>query len=98
MFMSFTLCDIGNLAIFSSDALWYACQDFYHAVDMSKEEIKHDTSICNTIRPSIACYYAVAIGLAVMYATPAIVFVLVSWPHDCFYCLGMHPDTRISNF
>ena len=98
MFASFILCDIGNLAIFASDVLWYSCEDFYHSVDMSPEEISKDTSICNTIRPSIACYYTVAVGLALMYATPGIVFVLVSKPHDCFHCLGMHPDTRISNF
>ena len=98
MLLSFVLCDIANMAILASDVLWYSCEDFYNAVDMSPEEISQDTSVCNTIRPSIACYYTVAVGLALMYSMPAIVFVLVSWPHDCFHCLGMQPDNRISNF
>ena len=48
--------------------------------------------------PSIYCYYQLTPFLCAVYAFPAIIYVMIAKPHDCFYCLSVRPECRISNF
>ena len=98
MTLSFALCDLGNMFIYASDCLDIVCNLYSDQIDQTREEMRADKSICNVHAPSPNCYQPVAPFLTVIYALPALFFVLVAKPHDCFYCLSMRPENRISNY
>ena len=97
MVASFSLCDLANLLIYSNDSAFYFCTLFQSNVSLSHADVSSD-SLCRFARPSVACYHWIATLLCVSYALPAIFYVLVAQPHDCFYCISVRPENRISIF
>ena len=98
-FVSFVLLDCSNVAIYFSDTINLMCSWFYDDIDLTKSEYAEiSESICTPMVYSIACYQIMAPIFAAIYALPAIAFIIVNRPHDCFHCLSIRPENRISNY
>ena len=97
MVFGFALCDLSNLLIYSNDSAYYYCTEFQCSLDLSHDDIS-EKALCKFAKPSVACYHWIATLLCVSYALPAISYVLVAEPHDCFYCISVLPENRISIF
>ena len=86
--VSFVALDLMNLAIYAFDVINLMC--IYSGIEFS---------YCTDLQPSLSCYYKLTPVSCLSYALPAILFVLIYKPHDCFHCLSICPDSvRISNF
>ena len=97
MLVSFSLCDLANLLIYANDMSFFICTSFNQNISLDPKEMDVN-SLCRLTEPSVACYEFIPPILCISYALPAFCFVLVSRPHDCFYCLSKRPENRISIF
>ena len=93
--VSFMFLDLLNLIIYSSDIINLWCYSFIESMDTLEID---ENSICNWIIPDMACYYKLTPIFCTAYALPMLFFVFVARPHDCFGCLSVCPENRISNF
>ena len=99
---SFLLMDLANLIIYGTDALSMICKRFQNEANIGDIDIELNKrgfdKVCDYRVPSISCYYVTTPFFCAIYALPAILFVAVAKPHDCFNCLSIRPETRIANF
>lgn len=86
--------------IFCTSLMNLVCENFLQETDMTYDELmEYDGfQMCSMMVPSLACYYVVTPIYCAAYILPPLTFALTSRPHDCFHCLSVDPDLRISNY
>ena len=54
--------------------------------------------VCEYMMPTLGCIYFLTPVFCIFYTLPVLLYIFLTKPHDCYHCLSVAPEIRISNF